>query len=975
MRICKSLIIFLILLSAFQTLLSNNFRQEVNTLINVELNDSLHTLTGHIQIEYINNSSDTLNSIFFHLWPNAFKNNETAFAKQILELRNSDFYFYDDSQRGYIDSLDFRINRSSALLTKCDKHIDIAELTLIKPLLPGDTVVMTSPFFVKLPEIVCRFGHDNESYYITHWFPKPAVYNHNGWNTMPYLYMGEFFQEFGNYIVNITLPDDYIVAATGELISNIELQRLKQYAENRENNFKRDTHSQQQSPKKTITYIAENVIDFAWFASKDFIVKLDTITLGNDGEVVNCWSFYFPENKELWKHSNKYLKRSVRFFSEIIGDYPYSNCIVVDAGRIPLTGMEYPGILLADGLSNFTLDRVIAHEVAHQWFYAILASNERDDPWIDEGFTSYYEQRYIDKFYPNASLSKTIIGEDFNIGNLGALPNHYIRELAWIIIKRENLSQAAGLKSEEFTPYNYFAMLYNKTVAAITSLEKYLGRDVFDDMMKSFYMDYKLSHIYPSDIKEHFESYTQKDLSWFFDGLIYSDKTPGYKIKKVYNDSVIISNDGEIDLPLFLHIGDSLIIDTGFYGEKSYSHDGKSKISIDKNLMSLDHNRSKNYHYPTFSDKLNKYKFNVLNIVDIPGYKQLGALPFVGYNLYDGWMPGAVFYSSFLPKRNFEYQIAPLWGINSSQLSGLYNISYFYHTSGSNRLREIELYSKGQKFSVDLFNKTHYVKAEGGINFRFKHNSSSLRESALNIRNIYASSVWTDSMRNYQHIKYSFNNHRIINPYSFNLNLEGSKNHVKFFSESKYKITYDNTNRGFNIRFFAGTFLYDSGSYNDDYRFRLSGLAGNNDYLYEHLYIARNYPIHRDHPSLWAHQFAKSDGGFAMFTPWGQTNKWMLSLNLSSSLLWKFTEVYYNIATVPDNNDYWSIGNIFYEAGISISLIPEIITVYFPIIASEQIIETSEQFYANNYFQRIRFTLYLEKINPYRIRDSYYYLF
>ena len=182
------------------------FQQHVSYEIDVQLNDSDHTLSAFEKILYTNNSPDTLTYIWFHIWPNAYKNDSTALAKQLLRLGSTRFHYSKEKDRGYIDSLDFSVNGLSANWEVHPEWIDVIKLQLPSPLLPSDSVIIETPFFVKLPKIFSRLGHSGKHYEITQWYPKPAVYDKDGWHPMPYLNMGEFYSEFGSFDVTITLP-------------------------------------------------------------------------------------------------------------------------------------------------------------------------------------------------------------------------------------------------------------------------------------------------------------------------------------------------------------------------------------------------------------------------------------------------------------------------------------------------------------------------------------------------------------------------------------------------------------------------------------------------------------------------------------------------------------------------------------------------------------------------------------------------
>ncbi|RZM09279.1 MAG: M1 family peptidase, partial [Pedobacter sp.] len=400
-------------------LLPGYWQQKVDYRIEVTLDDKAKALDGFESIQYKNNSPDTLSFIWFHLWPNAYKNDRTAFSNQLLENRNSKFYFSGADKKGYINRLSFKVNNELANTEDHPEHIDIIKLLLPSPLAPGKSVQITTPFHVKLPYNFSRSGYNGETFQVTQWYPKPAVYDQTGWHPMPYLDQGEFYSEFGDFDVTVTLPANYVVAATGILQEQHEIDWLKTRTSfkwiptktKEKNKYGQVKTTIQEYPpssgsNKTISFKQKNVHDFAWFADKRFIVQQDTCLL-TSGKSVKVASYYIDAQKEDWEQTVGYAKAALRFYSDHIGDYPYEEAKVVLGPDASYGGMEYPGITIIEpGLKGNSLDNVIAHELGHNWFYGALASNERDYPWMDEGLNSYYDQLYSHSRYPAEALSQ-----------------------------------------------------------------------------------------------------------------------------------------------------------------------------------------------------------------------------------------------------------------------------------------------------------------------------------------------------------------------------------------------------------------------------------------------------------------------------------------------------------------------------------------------------------------------------------------
>ena len=404
----KFFLLLLLCSGCWLSVFSQYWQQEVNYRIDVSLEDKDHTLDGFARIEYINHSPDTLSFIWFHLWPNAYKNDRTAFSDQLLENGKTNFYFSDREQKGYINRLDFKVNNITSQALDHPEHIDIVKVLLPSPLLPGEKAMITTPFHVKLPYNFSRGGHDGQSYQATQWYPKPAVYDRDGWHPMPYLDQGEFYSEFGSFEVQITVPSNYVVAATGELQNEDEKSWLKTRSSFDWTapspktktpgavNKNQDHLFPETSPgKKTLVFKQSRIHDFAWFADKRFVVETDTCLLSS-GKIIQVNSYYTPAFRETWSRSLQFAKDGVRHYSELVGEYPYESVSVVQGPESFGGGMEYPTItIISPGGNARELDITIAHEIGHNWFYGILASNERDHPWMDEGINSYYDSRYL----------------------------------------------------------------------------------------------------------------------------------------------------------------------------------------------------------------------------------------------------------------------------------------------------------------------------------------------------------------------------------------------------------------------------------------------------------------------------------------------------------------------------------------------------------------------------------------------------
>ena len=380
---------------------AQSWQQRVDSDIRVSLDDVRHRLDGDIQLIYHNNSPDTLDFVWMHLWPNAYRNGKTAMAQQ--HFRDGDmFMFYAMSRdMGGIDSLAFTSMGQPLEWSYDEEHIDIAKVMLPKSLFPGEAIEISTPFRVDIPNgSISRLGHVGESYQITQWYPKPAVYDQDGWHPMPYLSQGEFYSEYGTFDVRITLPSNYTVGATGDYVEGSEDNapswhvwtgwwkkprpgwRPKSWEEIED--LKGSQHLRQGSRPCTSAKTEFMILPgLPTSDSRCSEVKLPSRATAKRSQHGRCSPPKRPNCGR--KHpSTSTMPRTTT--SSGMGTTPTTHVTAVDGTISAGGGMEYPNVtVIGQSGSDFGLETVIVHEVGHNWFYGILGSNERDNAWMDEG--------------------------------------------------------------------------------------------------------------------------------------------------------------------------------------------------------------------------------------------------------------------------------------------------------------------------------------------------------------------------------------------------------------------------------------------------------------------------------------------------------------------------------------------------------------------------------------------------------------
>ncbi len=984
------------------------FQQEVNYKIDVTLNDVSHTMRATEEIQYINNSNQSLSYIYFHLWPNAYKDHSTALAAQLLQHKKTDFYFSKPEERGFIDSLDFKVNGKTVQLEFDKENIDICKLILNEPLRSLDTIKITTPFYVKIPDAkFSRLGHTGQAYFITQWYPKPAVFDNEGWHQMPYLDQGEFFSEFGSFDVKITLPKNYLLSATGDRIEADDEEyflneKVKETLDRLDkSDFRAEDMEFPVSSKetKTIRFKQFRVHDFAWFADKRFNVLHDQIELPATKRTIDTWIFFTNKNFNVWKNAITYVNESTLFYSYLNGDYPYNHVTAIDGTIMAGGGMEYPNITVIGDMSNeFDLDITIAHEVGHNWFYGILASNERDHPGMDEGLNSFYEMRYMRAKYPDKKISD-LIGIDENLNLFGVNKVAYWREkeMAYFISAKSRTDQPIEIPSQDFTEFNYGSIVYSKTPVVFDYLMDYMGEDNLDKAMKFYYEQFKFKHPSPKDLSKTLNFFSGLDLTWFTSHLISSTDKIDYKIKNLKKNKdgsfrIKIKNKTGIATPLNIYgfkdgksVG--LIWYNGFEKEQTIEFPpiDVDYFKIDGLDRMPDVNRRNNYiRAKGLFKKMKPLQFNFLTKYEDPQKIQINYLPVIGGNAYNGFMAGAAIHNFGLYQRRFEFAITPMFAFKTKSPVGFaeFNVNFY----PKNLFQQITFGVKAKSFSYDFYNAEINNQANGtnyqNLVFNFykvapyiqfeikKKNATSPIHQYITYtnNNLFIDSLNTsfnpqilefvptkkNTVSFVNQLNYSLSNKRIINPFILNVNLQHTASMAKISATLNYQITLAKK-QFVDIRLFAGAFLAGSYSERSYYAFRASGYNGYQDYLFETNFIARN-----EYSGFGFSQFADVDGALKVWTPLGQSPEWLISANIKSPPIFIFPfKVFADIA-VCDGRAL-NTEPFLWDLGINTPIIKDVVDVYVPFLYSSNIRKTLE---LNNVrgINTVRFTINIHKL-------------
>lgn len=991
---------FFVTCSSVTSAQGNYWQQKVDYKIEVKLNDTLHTLDAFITIDYQNNSPNTLDTIYFHLWPNAYRDQSTPLSQQMLENGKTSFWYSKEEQRGYISKIDFKVNAEVCKWDYVTPDHEICAVVLNTPLKTGQTVRISTPFHVKLPETFSRMGHIGQSYQITQWYPKPAVYDKYGWHTFPYLDQGEFYSEFGSFDVSITLPKNYVVGATGDLQDTSEINFMNDLAAQAADKSAWTDGGDMKFPPsskefKTLHYKQKNIHDFGWFADKRYHVLKGEVELPHSHNKVTTWALFTNNQPSLWSRAPEYLHDAIQYYSLWIGEYPYKQVTAVDGTISAGSGMEYPNVtVIGEEKNAFSLDDVITHEVGHNWFYGMLGTNERDHAWMDEGINTYYENRYIETKYPNQKLVGKMNPGLAEFLDVIQYKHKYEFDFGYQLMARENEDQPIELTSSKFTDLNYDISVYGKTTLILEYLENYLGKEEFDSIMQQYFRTWQYKHPQPEDFRKIFETGTGKDLNWFFDDLMKTTKKIDYKVSRLEknrgNDSlyVALKNVNDIASPVVVSLvkSDSIIYSTwvdGFKGSQTIALPNwkADKIQIDPDLLIPEINRRNNsYIFRKPAHKFQKLRFQFIGTIENQNRSQVFFTPYIGWNNYDKFQVGLAFYSPFLPKRKFEYMLVPAIGTASKQFIGFAKLKYNFFPD---KVQQISLGLNGKRFDYMIFPFMLYNKLEPTLRFEFKKkNARSPYNQSLTLRSVLVWQQWINPLdsadyvnntRTWQHyyvneLHYRFERQSTLRPFDVNVLLQQGNQFLGLWAEGHFKVDYRKKNQGLFIRVFAGGFpvyLKPSSDISAPLpQLYLANITSANytpwlqkDYMFDDNYVDRN-----GQDKYLGRQTGSFGGGFYSITNFGGTNKFLAALNVNSTI-YRYVPFrpYFSLGLVTNSLNKTQFAA---ELGLALVVLKDVIEIQLTPFATQNIRQGQDVIGITHWYQKITYTLKIPLVKP-----------
>ncbi|MDD3397144.1 MAG: M1 family metallopeptidase [Clostridia bacterium] len=479
--VCLMIAVFITSIYACSLNVDSASKNLTNYRLELTFDDVNYVLNGSMSVNYYNKTETPLSSIYFNLYPSAFRD---ASGQEVIGLSNYDKCYYNGISYGGIDITKVYNNSSLNLNFEiCGTDENILIVYLQKPVEPETYTNFNMDFSVIIPNINHRFGYGENTVNLGNFFPIACVFENGEWAEMEYYSYGDpFYSEVANFEIELTYPKDFIVATTGKEIANAVA-----------------------GLNKISVFKAKAVRDFAIVLSEKFQVISTKV---NNTEV-----FYYFYNDEHASESLETSKLAIETYSELFGNYPYDEVKVIQSNFVH-GGMEYPSlVLISDEISNYeTYTYVIVHELAHQWWYGVVGNNQTKYAWLDEGLTEFscalfYEQnpqydltyeKLVQKANSSFQVFKAIYGSV--LGEIDTSINRSLNEFS--------------------TEPEYYHLTYVRGFLLMSSVNDLIGSKKITQCLKEYYIKYAFKIATPENLIGIFEKVTMKELEEFFNSWL-----------------------------------------------------------------------------------------------------------------------------------------------------------------------------------------------------------------------------------------------------------------------------------------------------------------------------------------------------------------------------------------------------------------------------------------------------------------------
>lgn len=899
--------------------------------LSVEVNLEHKTLNIQQEITFFNQSNDSLTAIILNNWNNAYSDKNTPLGRRFSDEFYRGFHLAKEEERGSTKNLTIIApNKLFLNWKRTKKNPDYIEVELREKLAPKQKITLYLTYTVKVPsDKFTKYGYtDAGGMNLKDWFITPARYENNAFLTYSNNNLDDAANAVSDFDIDIKIPKN--TALTTDL-----------------------NHGPQSQSKSFSTYqlTGKNRTDFSLFIEP----KLSFYSYKNSSAEVLT---NMKNNKLDDIQKAIVVDRIVNFATDLIGKYPHEKIVVsqADYERNPFYGLNQLPSFISPFSDEFMYEIKFLKTYLNIYLKNSLRLDPRKDNWIYDGIQVYAMMKYIEEHHPESKM----LGSASNIGllksyNLTNLDFNEQYSYFYMLMARKNLDQPLGSSKTALIKFNEQIASKYRAGLSIRFLDQYLQNNAVTKSIRQFYALNMVKQTSRTDFETLLKSNTTKDINWFFTTIINSRDIIDYKFTDVTRtkDSITFSvknkTGAPIPIPVYGTKKGAVVFKQWLDIEECDSTFTLARKNADKIVLNYK-NEVPEYNLRNNWKKLDGFfpnnrpvKFVFMKDLEDPYYNQVLYVPTLTYNFYDGLSPGIRLHNKTILDKPFIFDINPAYSTKSSNLSGsaVFVVNENYRNSN---LFNVRYSVSGSYFHYAP--DASYMRINPMVQLRIREsNFRDNRKQLILMRQVVVNReksefIIDNSAENYSvfNLKYVNTRTEVINHFNFNSEVQISGKFGKIATEMEFRKLFEN-NRQINLRFYAGSFLYNKTA-SDYFSFALDRPT---DYMFDYNYYGRS-----ESTGFFSQQYIQAEGGFKskLNTPFA--NQWMTTLNASFNI-WNWLEVYGDIGLLKNKHQN---EKFVYDSGVRLNLVTDYFELYFPVYSNN-----GWEVAQKNYNEKIRFVV------------------
>ena len=910
----------------------NHFGQH-QSKITVDVNAETHILTVNQTLIYFNQTQDTLQNLVLNDWNNAYSSNNTPLAKRFSDEFNRSFHFTKIENRGSTNEIKITQNNADLNFIRTAENPDLIEIQIPDKILPNQKAKFQFSYQVKIPsDEFTKYGFGkNGKMYLKNWFLSPAKYENHKFIK----YNNNNLDDIANAVADFEIFIKF--SEKLNLQSDLEIEKTEN-----SNGF------------KSLKLTGKNRTDFSIYLSenKDFEnFKNDVVEVATN----------LNDSKLDAVQKAILIDKIVQFTNQNVGKYPNAKITVsqADYDRHPLYGLNQLPYFISPFSNEFLFEIKFLKTYLNNFLKNSLPLDDRKNNWIFDGIQIYTMMKYIDEFHPDSkmmgSVARLKLLKSYNLVNIDFNDQY---SYFYMLMARKNLDQPLSVSKDKLIKFN--EQIANKYRAGLSLkyLDNFLNNNSVEKSINEFLALNQEKPTTKVDFENLLEKNAGKNIDWFFNTILDTRKIVDYKFKNVSKtkDSITftIKNKTQTNVPIVVYgLNNKKIVFKEWFENVAtdstftIARKDANKIVLNYKNEVPEFNLRNNWNKFSGFDISNRpFKFVFMKDLEDPYYNQILYVPTLTYNLYDGISPGFRFHNKTILDKPFTFNVNPTFATKTNTLVG------FFSTSINQNYREGSLYNVRYNFSGSYSHyapNAAYSKINPVVLIRFRpkdlrNNQKQLiilRQVFVNREKLNLFTKTNNQNYNVFNAQYIIAKTEITKHYSFSNDFQLSKQFGKLSAELEFRKLFDN-NRQINLRFYAGSFLYNSTN-SDFFSFALDRPT---DYLFDYNYYGRS-----ENTGIFSQQIIIAEGGFKSKLNIPFANQWITTVNGSFNV-WNWIEIYGDLGFLKNKSQK---EKFVYDSGVRFNLVTDYFELYFPVYSNN-----GWEIAQPNYNEKIRFIVTLE---------------